>query len=849
MENISTQFTAMIRTYSNQTAQSIAQQLHSSLENGIAVSSLEERYAQYGKNVFEEHTQTWLSILYRQSSSLYMLLFYFVVILFLLIGEYSNAVVILMLIVINISVGFYQEFRASQALTLIKKYIEPMSTVIRDGKSITIASSELVPGDIVVLATGKIAQADMRIIEAHNLVLDESVFSGESAPVSKTPDIPTNQEQTTVFTASNIIFAGTSVISGEGKGVVFATGKSSAFGMFTSSLAVTHQSSIEKGTLDIGRFIFKLIIITTICIFVANIFIKGWSTISIMKLLIFSIALALSAIPEALPIIITFALSRGVSRLIKEQVVVKRISSIEDLGGIELLCVDKTGTLTENVMTLAETFPANNPDLLLYGGLTVAPENVANERGFDAALWQKIPQPIRDQVASFTRIRELPFDSIRRRNTVFVKDRNNTTYIITRGSPDDVFKNCTQPIDAKLTDWVRAQDENGRRVLTVAIKKTSSQAEQLTQEESNLQAIGALSFVDPILKSSFDAVSQAKKLGVILKIISGDTPAVCKAVAVELKLITKDDQVVTGAMLEKMKQSEKEELIRSTTVFSRILPQQKAEIIQTLRHEHTVGYLGDGINDVPGLEVADVSLAVYGCADIVREVADIILLKKSLHAIINGIKEGRIIVANTMKYITATISVNLGNFFALAVSSLFLPYVPLLPVQILLINILVDFPLLGISTDNVDPAELQSPKQYTVNSILFLAAILAVLSNFFDAFFLAYFYRMPAAILQTSWFIENILTENAFILSIRSKKFFLQSQRPSLLLLIAVFATAAVAITLPETSFGQHYFSFVSVGFTNMIVILLLTITYFITTETIKTLYFRRNLKSRSSHR
>lgn len=833
-------------TYAQTIIEEIVESLGSSLVYGLSVEQVRERVLLYGLNENKERPIYWWQILFRQVATVFVGLFFVIAGFFFILGERTNALIVFMLICINVAVGFYQEFKASKTILLLKKYIQVFARVLRDKKKVEIQATELVPGDIIFLKAGDIVPADIRIFEELDLVIDESVLTGESAPLRKTSQVIIG-ETPDLFKAFNIAFAGTTVVKGRARGIVFGTGNKTTFGaQFNKSYGAWRESILEKGVLQLSTFIIKLTLLTLGLTVGANILLKGTHATTLVDVILFAVALMVTAIPEALPIVVTFNLSRAVRKLLKMHVIVKRLSAVEDLGALDVLCVDKTGTLTENTLDLVGTYAVNEDDLLFTMSLTLLPGTVKNVKGFDAALEEYV---IKHNEVLLTKIRDeyvyhnnIPFDPTRRRTLLLAEKKDHSGLVLlVRGSYEDVVATCTViPDKTRVEEWIHDEGAKGRRIIALASRELSKLSSSLLDDEHDLVFVGLLSFVDPIKKSAYDAIAQAQKLGVSIKVISGDAPEVCGAVAYSLGLIDNPQCVTTGAQLAQIAETEREASINETIVFARVLPDQKASIVQVLQRKHTVGYLGDGINDLAALSVANVALVVQGCADVVRESGDIILTDKSLLAIIQGIREGRVILANTMKYIKTTISANFGNFYAVAIASLFVTFMPMLPIQILLLNFLSDFPMIALATDTVDAYELSKPKRYDIHSILFIAIIFGVVSTVFDFSCFAYFWRFSPTTLQTGWFIESVLTEIVFIFSIRSIQPFYKAKRPSMILIGCGFFAALMTIALPYTPFGQRVFHFTPLSWNNIGVIVGIVVLYFIVTELVKYSYYRR---------
>lgn len=811
---------------------------------GLSLIEAKQRLEKYGFNEITIEAVHWWQILSRQFKSPFIYLLVGAAILAFALREIIDAIMILLFLFINAALGFYQEFRSEHTLQLLKKYAASYAKTMRNGREIAVRSEEIVPGDIIVLETGDKIPADVRFIDVYNTTVDESILTGESAPVNKTSDILTDIAKD-YYQALNLGFSGTTVVSGKAKAAVLATGKRAVLGRITRLEVETRRvSSFEKGIASFSGFILKLVLATLALVFLAHIFFK--QGVDFITLTIFSIALAVSVIPEALPVVTTFSLSRGALRLAKKKVVVKRLSAIEDLGGIEILCTDKTGTLTENSLTVAETYPGSSPDTLIYANLSASSLEKNKLEPFDIALWKHLPKEHHKRVSQCERIIDMPFDPGRRRNLILIK-KENKSELISRGAPEEILKltsNISAAEKKSINQWISRQGAQGRRVLAVAKKEITEDGSELKninlkEEETGLTFLGVIAFIDPVKPSAFEAVKQAKELGVKIIIITGDSKETAGAVACQIGLAASPEDVIKAEELEAMRLPEQLKAVEKCKVFARVSPEQKYNIIRLLQEKYEVGFLGEGINDTPALKIAGVSLVVQSASDIARDAADIVLLQKNLKVILDGIKEGREVFINTEKYIKATLASNFGNFYAVAIASLLIDYLPMLPAQILLLNLLSDFPMIAISTDTADEKEIGSPKKYNVKNIVLVAIILGMVSTVFDFIFFGIFYRVSPPALQTYWFMGSIFTELLLLFSIRSKGFFLRARRPSAALVWLTALAFIAAAIIPFTAFGQELFKFIKPSFYYLLIVISIAAAYLLCNETVKLFYYK----------
>jgi len=812
-------------------------------KKGLSEREAANRLKIYGSNEIKIKEARLLDIFLRQFKSSFIYLLFIAALIAFSIGERINGFLILFFVLINVFLGFFQEAKAQRTILLLRKYLPSNTRVLRGKVEEIIHKKFLVPGDIVLLEAGDIIPADLRVLEVQNFLVDESVLSGESVPIPKISQ-SLQKETKEIFQAQNILFAGTSVISGEAEGLVIGTGKDTVFGQISKLVSGEIRESIyEKNLLKLSQIILRIVVLTIIFVFLANLMIKGMA--NLFDYLIFSIALVVSIIPEALPLIVTFTFSQGALRMAKDKVVVKRLSAIEDFGNIEILCTDKTGTLTENKLRLENIYSSDKEKCLLYGLLS-SPymkeeiESVLNP--FDSALFKKASQEILQSLKKFKVISEIPFDPFRLRNSNLLEDGNGNLILIVKGAPETILKLSTKIEGAlereRLKEEIEKEGETGKRTLALAFKKIDKR-DFSEEDEENLNFLGYFSFSDPLKKTAKEAIQLAKKLGVKIKVLTGDSREVASYIAKEIGLVKDPQKVILGEKLDSLSEEDLEKVCDEFSVFARVSPQTKYKIVKTLQKNYEVGFLGEGINDVPALKVANVAIVVKEATDVSREVSDIILLKGDLKVLVNGILQGRNIFSNINKYIKCTLSSNFGNFYSIALISLFIPFLPMLPPQILLVNLLSDFPLIAVASDKVDVEELKKPKLYQLNKFILLIFLLALTSTIFDFIFFGIFHKVQPALLQTLWFIESILTEIVLIFSIRTFRFFVKAKLPSLSLMIIAFLTFLITILLPFTNFGKETFYFISPSLSSLSIVFILIIGYFITSEVVKLIYFR----------
>ncbi|MGB8467579.1 MAG: cation-transporting P-type ATPase [Candidatus Babeliales bacterium] len=825
--------------YAQVTAEDALTRLESSLQNGLTTSEVEKRKKTIGANVLTEEKKIWYLIFWRQIRSPFNALFLLISVLSFLAGELQSGIFIALFVTINTCASMYQEYKAEQELSSLKKYLTDTIQVIRNGQPIALPSTELVPGDIIHIYPGTIIPADIRFVKTDRCVVDESTLTGESKEITKNIDPVTGTPS--LFNAPSIGFAGTTVIGGKGVGVVIATGPATAMGnvaVLTST--VQQQNDFTKAITKMSGIIVWLILVSLAIVLVINVLFFHATGKSFINLFIFLLTLALTVIPEALPVVVTFTLARGVAALAKQKVVVRRMAALEDLGNIDVLCTDKTGTITENILTLQDVHSDQPRQTLFYAAL--ANESILFEKstitykGFDQVIWHALTPAEQQQTKGYTLVTEFPFDSNRRRNST-VMQKDNSMLLITRGMAEAIIPECTLSAEQQkqTLEWLRTQEQMGKRTLTVAYKTISNNNPTIADEKGNLTFNGIITFIDPLKKTAVQALRQAHTMGIEVKIISGDTAEVCTVMAQQVGLVTDAaQQVISGGDFATLTTQQKAQTVKERKVFARITPEQKYEIITLLKSFYHVGYVGDGINDAPALKAADVSIVVPEATDIARQVADIILLEKNLHTIITGIQEGRRIFANVFKYVRTTLSTSMGNFYSVSIISLFVPFLPMLPVQLITVNLCTDAPMIAISTDNVTRKDLKRKESYQIRDLFILIALTGMIASLFDVIYFYTFRHLEPAVIQSGWFLLSIFTGIAVIFSLRTNQPVWRSSAPSWQLTGLSLLVSTIALTLPYTSIGRNWFSLVVVPVHNLLIIFAYTGCFFVLTEFVK---------------
>ena len=787
--------------------------------SGLSEERVQELKKIHGINALPTSKYKFLVLIFRQFKGFFNILLLIAALVTWLLGEPIDASFMLLFVFLSVSLSLYQEYKSNSAAETLKSYLIHTITVMRGGREVEVSTIDLVPGDILVLESGDIVPADAVVKFTHGLSVNETTFTGESLPVVK--KAIANEGE---VTEENILYQGVNVISGMAYAEVTAIGACTRLAKISDmTSAVQSESQLNKGIDRISTFILRTTLITLLFVVLANIFIEG-SEADIPHLLIFAIALAVSVIPEALPLVMTFSLSRGALRLAKRQVIVKRLSSVQDLGSIELLCTDKTGTITENRLVYKNDYLINGSPFhpLVLSRLTSHDLNERNPEPFDLASDEALTTNQRDEVNTYELLEEEAFDPDLRSNGAVVRRTDGLTLHIRRGSPEYFFNQGLISKDT-VSSWLQDEENQGRRVLGVSF-----------DDGSGVKFGGFVSFADTLKPTTASVIKSAKEMNVEITIITGDSLRVAEAIGRETGLVTSDGSVIEASDFFALSPIEQHKVISNIRVFARSTPEQKLCLIELLKEKYTVGFLGEGINDAPALKSAHVSMVVQSASDVARETADIILLKPDLRVIVEGIRLGRETHANTLKYIRTTLVANFGNFYAVAMGSLFITFLPMLPKQILLLNLLSDFPMMAIAFDRVSKLEIKKPQNYDFKSLYIIFITLGLVSTFFDFMWFALFYKISPEVLQTNWFIASVITEILLLFSIRSMLPIEKAGWPAKPIIILSAFAFVMALALPVIPVTAEFFEFTPPTMTHFMLIISLAFVYLFTTEIAK---------------
>ena len=718
-------------------------------------------------------------------------------------ADYLTAGIILGIVFLSGLLGFFQEYSASNALVNLLKVVKISSTVLRDGQQTQIANEEIVPGDVLLFSAGAMIPADCRLLEANHLHMEEAMLTGETLPVDKNI-APVPSDNPSIGQMSNILFMGTHVRTGSAKAVAVRTGRSTQFGQIAEHLRLRPpQIEFERGISRFGYFLLEVTLSLVFLIFVFNVVFHR----PVLDSLLFSLALAVGLVPQLLPAIITVNLAKGAQAMARKKVIIKRLAAIENFGSMEILCTDKTGTLTEGLVKLQSCLDATGQPserVRFFGYL-----NAQMETGIRNPIDEAICNSGALDISAFLKIDEVPYDFVRKRLSVVVKDPTGQIQLVCKGALDNILDACSTVEVQGLQDPIgthRPQLEQlylewsskGLRILGVAIRSLGPQERFESEDEREMTFLGFLLLLDPPKTDAREALARLEKAGVRIKLITGDNRLVSAYIAEQVGLSS--HQVITGDKMREMSDEALIAAVRDVNIFAEIEPNQKERIIQALRKAgFVVGYMGDGINDAPALHMADVGISVNTAVDVAKDAAEIVLLESGLNILADGVAEGRRTFANTIKYIFMATSANFGNMFSMAGASLLLPFLPLLPTQILLTNFLTDFPELTIATDRVDPEMVDLPRRWDIRFIRRFMVYFGLLSSVFDyATFgiLLLLLQADPVLFRTGWFVESVLSASLIVLVVRTRRPFYRS-RASPYLIGATAMIAIVVIVLP----------------------------------------------------
>lgn len=826
----------------------VFQKLKSSIK-GISSHEASLRLKKYGPNLFKiKRNTSGFALLAAQFKNPLILLFLFTAILSAVLKEHTNSIIILIIVIISCLLGFFQERKAVHIIEKLTSIVKVRSEIIRDNTKMAIDNEELVLGDILTLSAGATIPADCLLLESKDLFVDESTLTGEPLGVEKKEGIL--PQDTPVNKRSNSLFMGSHVVSGFAKAIVVGTCKDTVFGKVLEKLKKhIPLTDFEKSIKEFSLFLMKVTFLLVISIFIFNIFLHR----PIITSILFSLALSIGLSPQLLPAIISVNLAHGAKHMKQKKVIIKRLAAIENFGSMNLLCADKTGTLTEGKIKLKSTssFNVNEDKISLYSYL-----NSKYQSGYRNPIDNSVLESFSFDLSKYEKIDELPYDFSRKRLTIVLKS-GPTSLVISKGDVAQILKICTSiEIKEKKEGLEEHKDEilkkfeefssQGFKILGVAYRSFNVDPILSKNLEQEMTFLGFLIFHDPLKKDVLSTIKQLNKHGIKLKIITGDNHYSALYLGQKCNL---GSSILTGSEISKMDNAALENKLEEINIFCEVDPTQKERLISTFKNQKfVVGYLGDGINDASALHSADIGISVNTSTDAAKEAADIVLLDKNLSVLLDGVKEGRKTFANSLKYIFMATSANFGNMFSMAGISIFLKFLPLLPEQILLLNLLTDIPEMTIASDFVDHEIVDKPIKMNLNFIAKFMLVFGLISSIFDfATFgaLIYFFHASSLQFRTAWFIESVISASMIVLVIRTRKLFFRS-RPSFPLLIATLSVFLVTIFIPYLPFADA-FEFVKLPLLFYLILGLILITYIVFAEVAKALFYRNSMRQSKS--
>ncbi len=823
---------------------------------GLPQTEAENRAHTVGPNeIARERRQGWLMRLWKTMRNALVILLSSLSVISFLTGDPRAGLVMAAMVILSVGLRFWQEARADNAAEKLKAMIHVTATVVRDAIAREIPLRDLVPGDIVKLGAGDMTPGDVRLLSAKDLFVNQGSLTGESLPVEKSSE-PTPSEATQPTDLKNICFLGTSVESGTATAVVVATGVNTYFGSMARTLTVDRAlTSFDVGVKRFTWLMMKFMAVMVPLVFLINGFTKhDWK-----GAFFFAMAVAVGLTPEMLPMIVSVCLSKGALAMSRKKVIVKRLNAIQNFGGMDVLCTDKTGTLTEDRVVLMRhcDVDGRESDAVLLDGYLISFFQTGLKNLLDRAILDSPDFHATAEIGSYGKLDEIPFDFTRRMMSVLVRTPDGKAMLLTKGAPEEVFARCSHferdgvlsTMEPALAVGLKQKyddlSNDGFRVLAVATKDLAAKSICAKNDEQDLVLKGYVAFLDPPKASAGNALAALRRNGIGVKILTGDnhliSRKVCRAVGLE------PDPMLLGSEVEKLSDDELAEAAVKATLFARLSPAHKERVIRVLRGKgHVVGFMGDGINDAPALRAADVGISVDTATDIAKESADLILLEKDLMVLEGGVIEGRKVFANIVKYIRMGASSNFGNMFSVVGASAFLPFLPMAPIQVLTNNLLYDFSQVPIPTDAVDDEQVARPRPWNIAELKRFILFVGPISSIFDYstfFVMLYVFNCwnpgRAAVFQTGWFVESLMTQTLIIHVIRTNKVPFVQSRASWALTATTLSIMAIGIWLPYSPMAS------SLGFAHLPhlywpILLLTLVAYICLTQLLKVWLLRK---------
>lgn len=825
-------------------------------DSGLNSKQVEELLKKNGQNVVvKRENKGPLSFLVKSFNDKFIYILIVLAIIDFVLADKLGAFIIIGIAIVSALIKFVQEYSTYKFNKKLEQNIFTTTTVLRNKKAKEIRIENVVIGDIIELNAGAIIPADVRIIESKDLFLNQSVFTGESVLVEKTTE---SREAKEIFSINNICLMGSSVVSGSAKAVVVETGFNTYLGRMSKNLNnKKEKTNFEKGMDGITKLLIRYMIVVSIFVFVIYAFIRH----DYIEALLFALSVAVGITPSMLPMIVNVNLTKGTKTLAKKKTLVKNSESIQNLGAIDILCTDKTGTLTKNKITLQKyinVMGEEDLDILKYAFVNSYYGTGIKNLVDRAVIAYGNEHKIRDVLNEYTKVDEIPFDYTRKRMSVVVKYENDYK-MITKGAIEEILKCCKNvkykdqiiELDEKLIKQIEVNANNlsnvGMQVIALAEKKEYPGAENFnSQSETEMTFVGYVAFLDPPKKGVKETIIKLKKAGVKTKILTGDNAYATKNICNIVGL--RSDNIIIGSQLDEMSDEELKEKIEEVDVFARLNPLQKERVVKLYKENgHVVGYMGDGVNDAPSLQVSDVGICVDSATAIAKEASDIILLKKSLDVIYDGVMEGRKVYGNIIKYMKMALSSDFGDVFSIVISSIFLPFLPLLPIQMLIQDFLYDISQVAIPYDDVDKEFLEKPKKWDTSGLGRFMKVMGITSSVIDVlaflgfwFLFGYNCETKQSWFQTAWFVECLISETMIIHYIRTSKIPFVESRPNKLLLISTIMTIVGTIVTPIVLHSVASFNFVILPLKYYAFVLVLLVVYTVLVQIVKKRYIKK---------
>ena len=855
--NNSEEILSKYKAFAQKETEDIVQEFKTNIEKGLTNREAEQRLKKDGENVVvKDDNHSWLYFFINSFKDKFILILVILAVINKFVGDDMLGTIIILIIgFVSAMIKFIQNYSTYKFNKKLKNKMFTTATVVRNGNEQTVRTEKIVKGDIIHLNAGSIIPADVMIINNKDLFINQSVFTGESAPIEKTAKYNHSNE---IFSLSNICLMGTSVISGNATAVVINTGFSTYLGSMGKQINNKREvTNFEKGMNEITKLLIKYMVIVSIAVFIIYAFIRK----DILEAVLFALSVAVGITPTMLPMIVNVNLTKGTKMLAKKKTLVKNIQAIQNLGAIDVLCTDKTGTLTLDKIVLQKYINVDGEEdlsILEYAFLNSYYSTGMKNLVDKAVIAYGIEHKVKEEVTDYEKIDEIPFDYIRKKVSVVVKHDDHFR-IITKGALEEVLKSCdkvkingehkklTKEMIQNINNNADNLAKGGMQVIALASKKEYRGKDIFnSDDEKDMTFIGFVAFLDPPKKDVKNTIKELKKYGITTKILTGDnqyaTENICSLVEIE------NSKILLGTDIDKMSDEELSEVVEKTNVFARMNPLQKERIIKSLRKNgHVVGYMGDGVNDAPSLHNADVGICVNTATAIAKEASDIILLEKSLSVILNGIIEGRIVYGNIIKYMKMALSSDFGDVFSILIASIFLPFLPLLPIQMLIQDFLYDFSQIGIPYDNVDEEFLIKPRKWDTKGLGTFMNVMGPVSSVIDVlaflsfwFILGYNGTLSESYFQTAWFIECLISETLIIHFVRTSKIPFVQSRANIVLTSLTMITIIGTILAPILLHNINSFHFEIMPPLYYMIVIGLTILYVILVQIVKKRYIKK---------